>query len=180
MISSPCIILCGGKSSRMGEDKAFLKIENQTLIEYQAQKMNKIFQNVYVSAKKPIPNIKNMILDTEVVNSPLHAIKTILSKFENTHVFILAVDVPNISQANIDLLYQNIKNHDIVSPKIDNMSEPLCSFYSTSIIDTVNTNIKNKDYKLKSLLAKVNTKYISFKDKKEFININTKEDYENL
>ena len=77
-------------------------------------------------------------------------------------------------------MYENTKNHDITSPIVNNMSEPLCSFYSTDILSTIDTMVENKDYKLKNLLAKVNTKYISFLNKNEFININTKEDYENL
>lgn len=47
-----CVILCGGKSSRMGEDKSKLIFKNQTLTQFQVEKFSKIFKNVYVSAKE--------------------------------------------------------------------------------------------------------------------------------
>ncbi|EIB5295231.1 TPA: NTP transferase domain-containing protein, partial [Campylobacter jejuni] len=47
-----CVILCGGKSSRMGQDKSKLILKNQNLTQFQVEKFSKIFKNVYVSAKE--------------------------------------------------------------------------------------------------------------------------------
>ena len=48
----PCVILAGGKSSRMGEDKSLLPFPPyKTLTHYQYQRLNKIFKNVYISSK---------------------------------------------------------------------------------------------------------------------------------
>jgi len=40
----PCVILCGGKSSRMGEDKALLPFgEYSTLVQYQYERLQSVF-----------------------------------------------------------------------------------------------------------------------------------------
>ena len=48
----PCVIFAGGKSSRMGEDKALLPFGKfPTLSEFQLHRLNQIFKNVYISCK---------------------------------------------------------------------------------------------------------------------------------
>ena len=48
MIDIPCVIFAGGKSSRMGEDKALLAFgEFPTLTQFQLNKLQKIFKNVH-------------------------------------------------------------------------------------------------------------------------------------
>ena len=52
MIDIPCVIFAGGKSSRMGEDKALLPFGDfPTLTQFQLNKLQKIFNNVYISCK---------------------------------------------------------------------------------------------------------------------------------
>jgi len=53
MFSIPCVIFAGGKSSRMGEDKALLPFASfSTLAEYQQTKLSKLFTHVYISCKE--------------------------------------------------------------------------------------------------------------------------------
>ena len=47
----PCVILCGGKSSRMGVDKCFLNFKGQSLVSFQFSKMSELFSEVFVSCK---------------------------------------------------------------------------------------------------------------------------------
>ena len=52
MLDIPCVIFAGGKSSRMGEDKALLPFaEFNTLTEFQLTRLKKIFKTVYISCK---------------------------------------------------------------------------------------------------------------------------------
>ena len=47
----PCVILCGGKSSRMGVDKCFLNFKGQSLVSFQFSKMSELFSEVFISCK---------------------------------------------------------------------------------------------------------------------------------
>ncbi len=47
----PCVLLCGGKSSRMGADKCFLKFGGQSLVKWQFERLCALFENVFISCK---------------------------------------------------------------------------------------------------------------------------------
>ncbi len=47
----PCVLLCGGKSSRMGADKCFLKFGGQSLVKWQFERLCGLFENVFISCK---------------------------------------------------------------------------------------------------------------------------------
>ena len=62
----PCVILSGGKSSRMGEDKSLLPFSSSnTLIQYQYERLKPYFKEIYISSKtiNLILLMKNLILD---------------------------------------------------------------------------------------------------------------------
>jgi len=69
----PAIIFAGGKSSRMGRDKALLPFGGyQSLAQYQYNKLKTIFKDVYISTKKNKFDFEaNLIYDTYQINSPL-------------------------------------------------------------------------------------------------------------
>jgi len=53
MFQIPCVIFAGGKSSRMGEDKSLLPFGSfSTLTEFQLNRLQKMFKNIYISCKK--------------------------------------------------------------------------------------------------------------------------------
>ena len=51
MSEIPCVILAGGRSARMGVDKCFLDFKAKSLIEWQFEKMSKLFKSVFISCK---------------------------------------------------------------------------------------------------------------------------------
>ena len=51
MSEIPCVILAGGRSARMGVDKCFLDFKAKSLIEWQFEKMSKLFASVFISCK---------------------------------------------------------------------------------------------------------------------------------
>lgn len=51
MSEIPCVILAGGRSARMGADKCFLDFKAKSLIEWQFEKMSKLFKSVFISCK---------------------------------------------------------------------------------------------------------------------------------
>jgi len=64
----PCVILSGGKSSRMGEDKSLLPFStSNTLIEYQYKRLKPYFKDIYISSKIDkfdfLQNKQSLILD---------------------------------------------------------------------------------------------------------------------
>ena len=94
----PCVILSGGKSSRMGEDKSLLPFSSSnSLIEFQFNRLKPYFKDIYISSKNDkfdfLKDKSKLILDkNQDIYSPILALQTILEKFDK--VFIITVDTP--------------------------------------------------------------------------------------
>ncbi len=174
----PCVILAGGKSSRMEEDKSLLPFGNfDTLIEYQYNKLSKIFSEVYISSKINKFNFtNNLILDNSNVYSPMIALQAILNKF-NHKVFIITVDIPLVYEESITELIINSNNHDITIATTKDRTHNLCGVFCRNLLKRIDDLIKKDIHKINFLIKNSNTSYISFNDEEQFININTPNDY---
>ena len=113
-----CVILSGGKSSRMGEDKSLLPFSSsKTLIQYQYDRLKPYFKNIYISSKVDKFDFLEkefLILDeNKDIFSPILALDTIFDKFKNQKIFIITVDTPLVTIASISKLIEESQNYDI-------------------------------------------------------------------
>ena len=180
MLDIPCVILAGGKSSRMEEDKCFLSFKNTTLIKYQYDRLNQIFCNVYISSKiNKFDFPCELILEENDIFSPMVALQTILNNHKE--VFIISVDTPNISANSIKKLIDNSNNFDITIAKTkDSKTHNLCGVFKNTINIKIDEMIKDDNHKIGCLIKSVNSNIVDgFKDV-EFVNLNTKDDYLNI
>lgn len=170
-----CVILAGGKSSRMHQDKTLLKFgDSPTMTHFLHKNMSKIFERVFVSCKNDKFNGDFEILkDDFEIFSPIFAIGKVLQNFTGK-VFIIAADMPCITKKTIEIL--NDFKADIVVPKSNDKIHWLCGFYKAKIskilIDLAQKNL----HKMGNLQNLLNCKIVDFKSE-EFANLNTQEDY---
>ncbi|MDX9743323.1 MAG: molybdenum cofactor guanylyltransferase MobA [Arcobacteraceae bacterium] len=181
----PCIILSGGKSSRMGEDKSLLSFGGfNTLIEYQHHKLSKIFSNVYISSKiNKFDFFCNILYDTSEVYSPMVALQSILQSIEEEKVFIISVDTPLVEENTIYKLIKESSNQrfDVTICKDLEKTHNLIGVFHKNILKQIDTMLQENNHKINTLLTqKVQLQIIPFEKGTQFVNINTKEDYLNL
>jgi len=176
------VIIAGGKSSRMGKDKALLPFAGyNSLAEYQYQKLQNLFQHVALSAKTDKFDFKcKVITDKYKASSPLVGI---LSMFESLpkvdSVFFLSVDAPFVDDVIIEKMMVQIDNtSDVIVAQSPSGVQPLCALYKRSILPLVEAQYKEGNHKLQTLLAKANTEYVLFKDDTPFTNLNHPKEYE--
>lgn len=176
-----CVILSGGKSSRMGEDKSLLPFStSKTLIEYQYKRLKPYFKDVYISSKIDKFDFLEeefLILDeNKDVYSPILALETIFNKFKNQKIFIITVDMPLISIKSIKKLVDEIEDEDICIAKSEK-THNLCGIFSTNISITIKSMLENDIHKINYLIRNNNHKIIEFPDNDEFINVNEYGEY---
>lgn len=174
------IVLAGGKSTRMGEDKALLPFGSyKTLAEFQYNKLQKHFKNVYISTKEDKFDFDAPLLyDMHKDSSPLVAILSIFEVLKIDSIFILSVDVPFVSQEVIDKIIQEDKDkYDVLIAQSPSGIQPLCGLYKKSILLQANKQYKKRNHKLKDLLSCVNVCHVFFEVDEPFANINHPIDY---
>jgi len=182
MLPLPCVIVAGGKSSRMGSDKSLLPFSSfKTLTQYQLDIHKNDFSSLYISCKTKdkFDFEANFIEDTKEFNeySPLIALYSILKKF-NTPVCILSVDTPFVNIEVYKKLFTCKEENDVVIANSPYGSHQLCAIYSPRIVPIIEEQIKNNNHKIKNLLDKVKTKYVNFDSDEPFLNLNHPCEYE--
>lgn len=175
----PCVILCGGKSSRMGEDKALLPFSNyNTLTQYQYERLKPYFKEIYLSSKtNKFDFDANIIYDkTEDESSPLIALKSILETLNLTKAFIITVDTPFVKISTINKLITNSLSYDITIATTEK-EHNLCGVYNKSCLSFIDKMLQDNNHKVGYLLNNLKTNKIKFFDENEFLNLNKQEDY---
>lgn len=178
----PCVILSGGKSSRMGEDKSLLPFStSKTLIEYQYNRLKPYFKDVYISSKTnkfDFLEKEFLILDeNKDIFSPILALNTIFDKFENQKVFIITVDTPFVLIETINELINQSSDVDICIGETQDKTHNLCGVFSSSVNISIKSMIEKDIHKIFYLIKNNNHKIIQFNNNDEFININNKNEY---
>ncbi len=181
MLDIPLVILAGGKSSRMGRDKALLPFgDEKTLTEYQLKRFLPHFRSIYVSCKsKDKFNFDaNFIEDDKSfdLSAPFIALLTVLESLESEFVAFISVDTPFVDLEIFKSLYEQLEGDGVVA-KSPNGVEPLCAIYSRGIIPILIDLIKQEKFRFAYLFEKIDLKEIEFVDEKRFINLNRPSEY---
>lgn len=127
------VVLAGGRSSRMGTDKAFLDIGGERLVDRQVRLLREAGANpVFLSGRERVdyPGVEaELIYDTVVGLGPLAGIVAALARTETTHLLVLAVDLPRISPEFLRKLIGSCTRGGGAVPRRDRGWEPLCAVY---------------------------------------------------
>ena len=185
MYNIPAVIFAGGKSSRMGTDKALLPFKGMnTLSEFQYQKLSVLFKKVYLSAKNNKFDFTcTLIKDRYKECSPLVGIISTFEALESDAIFILSVDAPLVNEPIIKHLWETYQeNHemDAIIAESPTGIQPLCGIYSRSILPLAKQHLERNNHRLLSLLQASNIQTVYFKEEKHFTNLNTPSEYEAL
>lgn len=174
------VIFAGGKSSRMGQDKSLMPFGGyDTMVEYQYQRLSKLFKTVYISTKSNKFNFKApFIYDKYSQSSPLVGLISIFETIKDDNCFILSVDAPFVDINIIDELYKNLDEKNSTIAQSPNGNEPLCGVYNRSILKIAKEALAEDNHRLNSILKKSDTNYVYFNTKEPFINLNYISDYE--
>ncbi len=180
------IILSGGKSLRMGFDKAFIKIDGVPIIERIYTLFKKLFNEIIiVTDKKELFSNWDVKIYNDLIpqQGALGGIYTGLF-FSSFHFsFCAACDMPFLRESVIQFLIHRIDDHDIIVPRTQDGFQPLHAIYSKNCLEPIKKMMMGEKSKIIDVYPLVKTKMIeedefSFLDpqKSSFININTPEE----
>jgi molybdopterin-guanine dinucleotide biosynthesis protein A len=185
MFDIPCVIFAGGKSSRMGEDKALLPFSTfSTLTEYQYSRLSKLFTDVYISTKEreKFNFNANFILDEsskESIYAPTAGFIAAFKAIETQKIFVISVDSPFVDSKEItQLLMADTNDFDATIARTKSGIQPMCGIYHATLLNSFLTMRDNETHKLGYLLKNSSTQYVDFEDEKAFLNLNHPHEYQ--
>ena len=183
------IILAGGKSSRMGQNKAFLPLGEDVEIVHLIKVAKQMTDKVIVVTNDFEP-FQQLALDITLVRDlrkgmgPLAGIEAGLTATATEHNLCIACDMPFITAgAGLSIMmHAQTSDVDATVPMIDGRRHPLFASYRTTCLPALTSLLDHDQRKIIDLLEQVHTKWLTEKDiphmeKDIFFNMNTMEDY---
>lgn len=179
-------ILAGGKNSRMGRHKAFMKVNSQRAIDLIIDTLKSLFNEIIIvtNDNNIFREFNDLVIVEDVVrgHGPLGGIYTGLKAAASNMVFFIACDMPFLHNGLIKKICKSSMegNFDCFVPYAEEGIEPLCAIYSKAVLPRLKKALSAKDLSIRSFLKQCNCKYIEVKpdEKPSFFNINTIEDLE--
>lgn len=194
-----CIILAGGKSSRMGRDKALMDLGGKKTIERMIEIVRPVFEKIFLVANKPedyrfleLPVFE----DVYRYKGPLAGIHSGLLHSETERNFVLSCDVPLITAEMIEYIVDFKTSRPITMCHAAGYLQPLVGVYSKAILPALDFHLKNfeilssqgkivkkKNYGMHDFLDSqnpeiINPENLDFYSDELFFNMNNPEDYE--
>lgn len=180
------LVLCGGKSRRMGRPKAFLPYQGTTMIGHVLGKVRDLFSEVFIVANEP-DNYEDLgvdvVKDILPYRGPLGGILSGLLVASNQYSFVIACDMPLVDKRLIREMTATRHGNDVVVLAHDLGVEPLLGVYSKNCIKPLEESLFAGNLSLQEFLSGLKAQTYSYNpdysndDLPAFFNINTPQDY---
>lgn len=182
------IILGGGRSSRIGQDKCLLELGGKPLWRIVADKLESSVKEIIIATdicKFSDGNGRFKIVKDEVPHlGPLGGILAGLSISSQQYNLVVGCDMPFINIGLINFLFNCASGFDAVVPYSGKGIEPLHSIYSKDCIPVIKERLEHKERKVGSFLADISVNYVGKEEIKSydpdflsFFNINTAQEW---
>lgn len=181
-------VLAGGKSTRMGADKAFVTLEGRTLLARALELVRAVTDNVsIVGDRAKFTAFAQVVEDVFPGCGPLGGIHAALRASSAELNLMLAVDVPFASPALLQYLIERARSSSAVVTvaRTDEGWQPLCAVYRREFAGAAENALQQGRYKIDALFGAMQVEAISEVElnaagfsSKMFRNLNTREELE--
>ncbi len=179
-------VLAGGKSSRMGSDKAFLDFGGRMLLEHALSVVSEVCPNIaIVGDAATFSNYGAVVEDIYPGCGPLAGIYTALARSTAELNLVLAVDMPFVSRELLAFLFTVAEKADaaVTVPRTGRGFQPLSAVYRRSFARPAEAALQAGKYKIDALFAEIGVRTIAEDElsaagfsERNFVNVNTPEE----
>lgn len=181
------VVLCGGKSSRMGRSKASLPLQGETFLAHtlsQLQSFDEILLSVNRAQHSKLSSPYPTIVDQYAECGPMGGLHAALQACRSEALFAVSCDLPYFSSELADFLCCEMTPalDGVIPISANGRLHPLCAIYRKEVSVIFEQCLQTEDYKLRNALQRMNIRYVSVPDTLEkcLTNVNTPEDYAQL
>jgi len=184
------IILAGGKSIRMGQDKAFIEINGVPIILRVFAVLDRLFrETIIVANQKETYAELNIPVYSDLVpgQGALGGLYTGLLHSTFPYSFCVACDMPFLDRALIEYLLTRIDQYDAVVPRTSDGLQPLHAIYSKQCLEPIRHLLDLEKTKIMDFYPLIRLQIVDEKDfltldpeRKSFTNVNTPDELQML
>jgi molybdopterin-guanine dinucleotide biosynthesis protein A len=129
------IILSGGKSSRMGTDKGFIKLKGKTFIEHSIEALKPLVSETIIISNNKAHDAFNLKRYEDIIEDagPLAGVYTGLKHSKTDYNLVLSCDIPLINTNVLTLLIEAIDDtSEVIQIENNHKTSPLIAVYKSS------------------------------------------------
>lgn len=178
------LVLTGGKSRRMGTDKALLEHDGRSQLAHVAAVLEAAVERVFVSARQdqqdePERSRYELVFDRYDDMGPLAGILSAMDEYPDADWLVVACDLPNITDRTLAHLVASCSTEHPFTAYIsshDGLPEPLCAIWRSGTAGIIREFIDEGISCPRKILIRSNTHLIEQLDPASLDNINTPDD----
>ncbi len=178
------LVLAGGKSRRMGQDKALLKRDGKTQLAHMVGLLSGMLPRVFVSNRREQSSETERSQFEQIVDcyedmGPVAGILSAMDTHPNMDWLVVACDLPNIDANAIRyLLDMADDSHPFTAYRstYDDLPEPLCAVYRARSKSIVREFVDDGILCPRKMLIRSDTQLLDQRDPSSLDNINTPAD----
>jgi molybdenum cofactor guanylyltransferase len=184
------VILSGGKNTRMGENKAFLRVGEERLIDRTVRLFRRVFREVIIVTVSPLDYLdQEATIVTDIIQEKgaLGGLYTGLFYTTEEYAFLAACDMPFLNIAFMEYMVQQATGYDIVVPAPPDGLQPLHAIYARRCLPDIRANLDRNRLQIKGFyhghpILKISPEVLGAFDPegRMFLNVNTPEDLHKL
>jgi molybdopterin-guanine dinucleotide biosynthesis protein A len=175
------IVLAGGRSSRMGSDKARLELAGVPLLAALLERLRPHFDELLISARRPDDYLDfgvPVVPDSEPDGGPLVGIVAALGAAQSDVCFICAVDNPALDVDLLGHLLRCSRRHPLVVPRVAGRPEPLFAVYRRELREVAEALLATGERSPRALFAHRPPRWIDRGSSDPVPNVNTTAEWE--
>lgn len=193
-IGAFAVILAGGRSARMGRDKAGLPIGDTTLLERIVTQLQRAFAPIIVVAARQAdqPSVIDaaargvvLLRDEVAYQGPVHALRAGLSAAAGDYSFVASCDLPLVRAEVALRLCAMLENHDVVIPRVGGRLQMLHAVYRRApCLGALEAMAAHGERRLHAIGDHIRARIVEEAEMRlidqrleSFINVNTPDDY---
>lgn len=156
------VVLAGGKSTRMGKDKALLEVNGKPLLVHALERLRPLVQELLVigDPHKYRALHPKCIADDLQDLGPLGGVVTAMNHAKNDRLLVLACDVPGVNATLLQQLQALLGDADAAVPRHDGRLEPLAAAYDRRCAEPFLARLMRNDLSMQGALDDVRTVHL--------------------
>ena len=178
------LVLAGGESRRMGQDKALLVRDGRSQLAHIVALLESVADRVFVSTRREQVTEKErqrfeQIVDRYTDIGPVAGILSAMDEFPGTDWLVVACDLPNIDATTLRFLLDNRSQEQPFTAfrsSHDDLPEPLCAIYRAGSDTIVRQFVNDGIVCPRKILIRSDTKLLEQPDPVALDNVNTPDD----
>jgi molybdopterin-guanine dinucleotide biosynthesis protein MobB len=175
-------ILAGGRSRRMGQDKAFAEFGGGTLIEWVLDRVAGLFPHAFIVAKE-VSRYRDLglpvVADALPASSPTVGVYSAVLAAPTDRTLCLGCDLPFVTPEVLIALAERSAGHEALVPCDGGWLQPLCAVYSRATLGALEEMLTADERRIDLIFERVATEYVDVAELglgdsgRLFLNVNT-------